>query len=247
MLQCTPRRPSAGPVRRNPRPLAACPPRRAQSRRSSHKGGGAGRHGVAARRAGGAGWRKYHGGDRRQPGQAGHRLHRPAAAALARQVGGGVGGGGGGGGAHMGCTLGQRAGGGGSVGASAAAGKRGVPRSPLASSSACDGSSSSNRYCRYVPMFGDLDYDPTMGYAAASFEEQLEALAAAVAAGKVRGSRGSWVARWLAAPPGWNAALRTATRAPVRAKLAHATAGMRQPTRPPVVPCCIPARCGTWG
>ena len=246
MLQCTPRRPSAGPVRRNPRPLAACPPRRAQSRRSSHKGGGAGRHGVAARRAGGAGWRKYHGGDRRQPGQAGHRLHRPAAAALARQVGGGVGGGGGGG-AHMGCTLGQRAGGGGSVGASAAAGKRGVPRSPLASSSACDGSSSSNRYCRYVPMFGDLDYDPTMGYAAASFEEQLEALAAAVAAGKVRGSRGSWVARWLAAPPGWNAALRTATRAPVRAKLAHATAGMRQPTRPPVVPCCIPARCGTWG
>lgn len=39
---------------------------------------------------------------------------------------------------------------------------------------------------RYVPMFGDLDYDPAMAYAAASFEEQLGALAAAVEAGKVR-------------------------------------------------------------
>ncbi|EFN60059.1 hypothetical protein CHLNCDRAFT_48407 [Chlorella variabilis] len=38
----------------------------------------------------------------------------------------------------------------------------------------------------YVPMFGDLDYDPAMAYAAASFEEQLGALAAAVEAGKVR-------------------------------------------------------------
>lgn len=39
--------------------------------------------------------------------------------------------------------------------------------------------------CRYVPMFGDLDYDPAMVYAAASFEEQLEALGRAVEAGKV--------------------------------------------------------------
>lgn len=36
-------------------------------------------------------------------------------------------------------------------------------------------------------MFGDLDYDPAMAYAAASFEEQLGALAAAVEAGKVGG------------------------------------------------------------
>ncbi|PRW60379.1 Aldo keto reductase [Chlorella sorokiniana] len=39
---------------------------------------------------------------------------------------------------------------------------------------------------RYVPMFGDLEYDPAMAYTAASFEEQLEALGRAVAAGKVR-------------------------------------------------------------
>lgn len=39
---------------------------------------------------------------------------------------------------------------------------------------------------RYVPMFGELEYDPTRAYAACPVEEQLEALAAAVAAGKVR-------------------------------------------------------------
>ncbi|KAL4443893.1 hypothetical protein ABPG75_011630 [Micractinium tetrahymenae] len=39
---------------------------------------------------------------------------------------------------------------------------------------------------RYVPMFGDLDYEPSMAYAACSFEEQLEALGRAVEAGKVR-------------------------------------------------------------
>ncbi len=35
-------------------------------------------------------------------------------------------------------------------------------------------------------MFGDSEYDPSMAYAAASFEEQLEALGRAVEAGKVR-------------------------------------------------------------
>jgi hypothetical protein len=37
-------------------------------------------------------------------------------------------------------------------------------------------------------MFGDLDFDPTMAYAACSFEEQLEALVRAVTAGKVGGA-----------------------------------------------------------
>ena len=40
--------------------------------------------------------------------------------------------------------------------------------------------------CRYVPMFGDVDFDPAMAYAACSFEEQLEALSRAVRVGKVR-------------------------------------------------------------
>lgn len=40
---------------------------------------------------------------------------------------------------------------------------------------------------RYVPMFGEVDFDPGAAYpAVASVEQQLEALAAAVAAGKVR-------------------------------------------------------------
>ena len=39
---------------------------------------------------------------------------------------------------------------------------------------------------RYVPMFGEVDFDPASAYAGAPFEEQLEALAAALAAGKVR-------------------------------------------------------------
>lgn len=40
--------------------------------------------------------------------------------------------------------------------------------------------------CRYVPMFGEVDYDPRRAYAAVGLEEQLEALAAALAAGKLR-------------------------------------------------------------
>ncbi|KAK9817832.1 hypothetical protein WJX72_002852 [[Myrmecia] bisecta] len=39
---------------------------------------------------------------------------------------------------------------------------------------------------RYVPMFGDIDYDPSAAYAATLLDEQLEALSAAVSAGKVR-------------------------------------------------------------
>ncbi|GAB4822478.1 hypothetical protein N2152v2_009524 [Parachlorella kessleri] len=39
---------------------------------------------------------------------------------------------------------------------------------------------------RYVPMFGDLDYDPFMDYASVPLEEQLEAIQRAVSAGKVR-------------------------------------------------------------
>ncbi|KIZ07247.1 Protein tas [Monoraphidium neglectum] len=39
---------------------------------------------------------------------------------------------------------------------------------------------------RYVPMFGDVDYDRTCAYPSVPLEEQLEALGRAVAAGKVR-------------------------------------------------------------
>ena len=46
-------------------------------------------------------------------------------------------------------------------------------------------------------MFGDLDFDPSMAYAACPLEEQLEALGRAVAAGKVRGG-----ARVCMPPPG---------------------------------------------
>ena len=65
---------------------------------------------------------------------------------------------------------------------------------------------------RYVPMFGDVDYDPRLAYAAAaSFEEQAEAAGAAVAAGKARAvglsnetpyglmrfcQTGAWVGGW---------------------------------------------------
>lgn len=42
------------------------------------------------------------------------------------------------------------------------------------------------RVCRYVPMFGDTDYDLTRRYVAASFEDQLGALADAQRAGKIR-------------------------------------------------------------
>lgn len=39
---------------------------------------------------------------------------------------------------------------------------------------------------RYVPMFGDVDYDPSCAYTSVPLEEQLEALGRAVEAGKVR-------------------------------------------------------------
>ncbi|BBN20432.1 hypothetical protein MPTK1_8g18990 [Marchantia polymorpha subsp. ruderalis] len=38
---------------------------------------------------------------------------------------------------------------------------------------------------RYVPMFGDIDYDPTASYAPVPIEEQLEALSRAKEAGKI--------------------------------------------------------------
>jgi len=40
-------------------------------------------------------------------------------------------------------------------------------------------------WCRYVPMFGDTDYDPSCSYSAVSIEEQLQALSVAVKEGKV--------------------------------------------------------------
>ena len=39
---------------------------------------------------------------------------------------------------------------------------------------------------RYVPMFGEVDYDPRRAYTSVGLAEQLNALGAAVAAGKVR-------------------------------------------------------------
>jgi len=39
---------------------------------------------------------------------------------------------------------------------------------------------------RYVPMFGVVEYDPEMSYTAVPFEEQLEAVTAAIDSGKVR-------------------------------------------------------------
>ena len=40
--------------------------------------------------------------------------------------------------------------------------------------------------CRYVPMFGEVDYKPANAYSSVPFEEQMGALSEAVAAGKVR-------------------------------------------------------------
>jgi len=40
-------------------------------------------------------------------------------------------------------------------------------------------------WCRYVPMFGDTDYDCACSYSAVSIEEQLQALSVAVKEGKV--------------------------------------------------------------
>lgn len=40
--------------------------------------------------------------------------------------------------------------------------------------------------CRYVPMFGESEYDPTRAYTATPFEEQLQALNKAKEAGKIR-------------------------------------------------------------
>ncbi|MCO5581324.1 hypothetical protein L7F22_035204 [Adiantum nelumboides] len=39
---------------------------------------------------------------------------------------------------------------------------------------------------RYVPMFGEVDYDPSCKYSSVPLEEQLEALSSAVSLGKVR-------------------------------------------------------------
>ncbi|GAQ90457.1 aldo keto reductasefinger RINkfl00642_0040 [Klebsormidium nitens] len=39
---------------------------------------------------------------------------------------------------------------------------------------------------RYVPMFGDIDYDPSNAFTSVTFEEQLAALAEAKQAGKIR-------------------------------------------------------------
>lgn len=39
---------------------------------------------------------------------------------------------------------------------------------------------------RYVPMFGDIEYDTDMSYSAVPFDEQLEAVGTAITAGKVR-------------------------------------------------------------
>lgn len=41
--------------------------------------------------------------------------------------------------------------------------------------------------CSYVPMFGETEYDPVQQYASISIDEQLEALSAAVKAGKASG------------------------------------------------------------
>ena len=40
--------------------------------------------------------------------------------------------------------------------------------------------------CRYVPMFGEVDYKPANAYSSVPFEEQMGALSQAVTAGKVR-------------------------------------------------------------
>lgn len=39
---------------------------------------------------------------------------------------------------------------------------------------------------RYIPMFGEINYDPSRQYSSVPIEEQLEALSSAVASGKVR-------------------------------------------------------------
>ncbi|XP_044491900.1 protein tas-like isoform X2 [Mangifera indica] len=41
-------------------------------------------------------------------------------------------------------------------------------------------------FCRYVPMFGETQYDPTKQYTSVGVEEQLDALGKAVDAGKIR-------------------------------------------------------------
>ena len=40
--------------------------------------------------------------------------------------------------------------------------------------------------CRYVPMFGEVDFKPANAYSSVPIEEQMEALTKAVKAGKVR-------------------------------------------------------------
>lgn len=43
-------------------------------------------------------------------------------------------------------------------------------------------------FFRYVPMFGETEYDPNRQYSSVSIEEQLDALGRAVDAGKVSDS-----------------------------------------------------------
>lgn len=40
-------------------------------------------------------------------------------------------------------------------------------------------------FCRYVPMFGDAEYDPSQSYLSVPFEEQFQAVVDAREAGKI--------------------------------------------------------------
>lgn len=40
-------------------------------------------------------------------------------------------------------------------------------------------------FCRYVPMFGEIEYDPSRQFGSIPIEEQLDALGRAVDSGKV--------------------------------------------------------------
>lgn len=82
-------------------------------------------------------------------------------------------------------------------------------------------------------MFGDVDFDPTMAYAACPFEEQLEALTRAVEAGKVEGRGG-----------------KGDTLRPGSAPLARHCRGDHfagDACRRSSILACLPSRCGTSG
>jgi hypothetical protein len=59
-----------------------------------------------------------------------------------------------------------------------------IAREEMAHGSACDTfvtkCPARRVHCSYVPMFGDLDYDPSMDYSSVPLEEQLEAVRRAV-------------------------------------------------------------------